>query len=61
LEQSLIREGKGCRNKGGTVKKQYCSLEAESCFHLKGYTQGIFLKGKTFGLFIELKTPENGR
>ena len=34
----LIGEGRGCRDKGGTVKKQQCNLGAESWFSLKRYT-----------------------
>ena len=34
----LMREGRGCRNKGGAVKKQKCSLGAGSWFLLKEYT-----------------------
>ena len=32
-----IREGRGCRDKAGTIKKQ-CSLRAESWLPLKGHT-----------------------
>ena len=32
---SLIREGRGWRDKGGAVKKQSCNLEATSWFHFK--------------------------
>ena len=37
LKQLLIREGRGCRDKGGVAKKQQCRLRAVFWFHLKGY------------------------
>ena len=38
FKQLLIRERRICRNKGGAVKKQYCSLGAGSWLLLKEYT-----------------------
>ena len=38
FKQLLIREGRGCRDKAGAVKKQQCSLGTESWFCLNGYT-----------------------
>ena len=38
FKQMLIREGRGCRDKGGAVKKQ-CSLGAGSLSPLRGYTE----------------------
>ena len=38
FEQELIGEGRGCRDKGGTVKKQQCSLGVESWLLLQEYT-----------------------
>ena len=39
FKQLLIREGKGCRDKGRAVKKRYCSLGKGFWFPFKGYTQ----------------------
>lgn len=33
---ALIREERGCRDQGGTVKKQQCSLRTESWLPLEG-------------------------
>ena len=47
----LIREGKRCRDKGGTARKRYRSLGVLSWFCLKGYTQ------KYLGVLYRTKTP----
>ena len=38
VQTVLISEGRGCRDKGGTVQKQQCSLGTRSQFLLQGYT-----------------------
>ena len=39
FKELLIREGRRCRDKGGAVKEQQCSLGRGSRFYLKGHTQ----------------------
>ena len=36
-KELLIRDGKGCRDKGGAIKKKMLQPGAESWFSLKGY------------------------
>ena len=36
-EQLLVREGRGCKDKGGAASKQLCSLGTRSGFPLMGY------------------------
>ena len=63
FHELLIREGRGCRDKGGAVKKQLCSLGAGSWLLFKEYTQQYLLRnegphpGGGWKLLAEHRTP----
>ena len=54
FKQSLIKEGKGFRDKRGTTKKQYYSLGQSPCSISRGTHNNVF------ELFIEPEPPTEG-
>ena len=56
FKQLLIREGRGCKDKGGAVKKQKFSLGARVLVPPQGISKMLSLNSCT-----KLKPPPNGR
>ena len=55
FRQLLIREGRGCRGKGGVVEKTIVHSWG------RGWVTSRDTNNSIFVLFTELKAPQNGR